>query len=129
MDVMRKRPLSTLFLAAALVLGLAAPAAADPGVIIRGTAVCDHDGGWWVVTWTVTNPYEVAGTIGNVRAEPPGRAIVGLPQRVAAGETVTATQRLLTTEYTAHLQLDVNWDDGPVTYDHHWPVYIKAFCG
>ena len=128
------RPFTTFAIAGALVLGLATPAAAsgaaaDPGVVIRGVAACDHDTREWVITWTVRNPYDAAGTIGNVRVAPPGRPLVALPQRVGAGETVTGTQRLLATEYSAHVQLDVNWDDGPVTYGHHWPVYIKAYCG
>ncbi|GAA0810286.1 hypothetical protein [Spirilliplanes yamanashiensis] len=127
------RPLTTFALAGALVLGLATPAAAagtaaGHGVDIRGVAACDHDTREWVITWTVRNLTDVAGTIGNVRVDPPGRPLVALPQRVDAGATATGTQRLLASEYTARVQLDVNWDDGPVTYDHHWPVYIKAYC-
>ncbi len=124
------RPFATLALVVGLVLGLAAPAAAADSstITIRGYAECDHETRSWLITWTVSNSADVAGTTGNVRMDPPGRALVGLPRRIAGGETVTATQRLLTTEYTAHLQLDVNWDDGTVTYDHHWPVYIKSSC-
>ncbi len=129
------RPLATAALAAILVLSAAAPAAAEAasaqrGVDIRGTADdCDRDARGWVVTWSVTNVYDVAGTIGHVRADPPGRPVEALPQRIQPGETVTGTQRLAHGEYSARLTLDVNWDDGPVTYDHWWPIYIRAFCG
>jgi hypothetical protein len=45
------------------------------------------------------------------------------------GETVVGVQRTLWSEYTASIVLDVNWDDGPVTYDHNWPTYIRTYCG
>jgi hypothetical protein len=100
-------------------LGLATPAAAalDHSLSIRGTAVCDAEAREWVITWALTNLSEASGTIGNVRAYPAGRPLVGLPNRVQPGETITGTQRTLASEYTAYLVLDVNWDDGPVTYD------------
>jgi hypothetical protein len=37
-------------------------------------------------------------------------------------------QRLLAHEYTGYLIFDVNWDDGVVTYDHAWPIYIRITC-
>jgi hypothetical protein len=105
-----------------------AAAASDHSLSIRGTAVCDAEAREWVITWTLTNLSEAAGTFGNVRAYPAGRPLVGLPGRVQPGETVIGTQRTLASEYTAYLVLDVNWDDGPVTYDHNWPTYIHMFC-
>ncbi|WP_258724803.1 hypothetical protein [Cellulomonas sp. NS3] len=117
---------STLVL---LGLGLA-PAQASSGLTadIRGTCVCDSTVGEWVVTWEVTNHRDVAGTIGNVRAYPAGRAIVGLPNRIEPGQTVQGTQRLRSWEYTGSIAFDVNWDDDTVTYDHTWPIYIKITC-
>jgi hypothetical protein len=111
-------------------VGLAAPAVADSdhSVSIRGWASCDAVAHEWVISWTLTNHSDVYGTIGNVRAYPPSRALVGMPNRVAPGETITGVQRTLASEYTASLELDVNWDDGPVTYNHRWPTYIHAFC-
>jgi hypothetical protein len=119
---------ATLGLVAAL--GSTGPAAAstDRTVVIRGTAVCDRETGDFVVTWTVTNSADTAGTVGNVRVYPPGRPLVALPDRVPPGETVAGTQRLRGNEHTGHVQLDVNWDDGPVGYGYHWPVYIKMGC-
>lgn len=124
-------------LALAATLGLlaavasAAPASASTGhhLVIRGSAVCDHDTAEYAVTWTVTNPHDTAGAIGNVRMYPPGRALVALPNRLQPHQSIVGTQRLLGSEHTARLQLDVNWDDGTVTYDHQWPVYIKFGCG
>ncbi|AEE45953.1 hypothetical protein [Cellulomonas fimi] len=115
-------------LAAGLAL-LAPPATgADRFLDIHGTATCDSEHGQWVVTWALTNHAEVAGTFGNVRAYPASRPLVGLPDRIQPGQTVTAEQRLLATEHSGEILLDVNWDDGVVTYDHHWPVYIKTHC-
>jgi hypothetical protein len=119
-------------LAAALVLlGLGlAPAHASAGltVDVRGTCVCDSAAGEFLVTWEVTNHGDVAGTIGNVRAYPAGRALAGMPDRVQPGETIRGEQRLLSSEYSGWIAFDVNWDDGTVTYDHTWPIYIKMAC-
>jgi hypothetical protein len=96
--VRRLRGLIVLSAAAITVsVGVAAPAAADPdhSVSIRGWASCDAVAHEWVITWTLTNQSEVAGTIGNVRAYPPGRALVGMPNRAAPGETITGVQRTL----------------------------------
>ncbi len=111
-------------------VGTASPAvaASDHFLSIRGTAVCDAEARQWVITWTLTNHSGVTGTVGNVRAYPPSRPLVGLPNRIPPGETVSGVQRTLASEYTASLALDVNWDDGPVTYDHNWPTYIRTFC-
>jgi hypothetical protein len=125
------RKITILSLTAVLAsVGIAAPASASAEhfIAMRGTAKCDADAQQWVITWTLTNESDVAGTIGNVRVYPPDRALVGMPSRVQPGETVTGVQRTLASEYTAQLILDVNWDDGPVTYNHHWPTYIKMFC-
>jgi hypothetical protein len=110
-------------------LGLA-PAHASTGltVDVRGTCVCDSAAGEFVVTWEVTNHGDVAGTIGNVRAYPSGRALAGMPNRVEPGQTVRGEQRLLSSEYSGWIAFDVNWDDGTVTYDHTWPIYIKMAC-
>jgi hypothetical protein len=126
-------------LRAALPLGLAtiiasvsaptrAVASETHSVTIRGTAECDHDAREWVITWTLTNDSDNAGTVGNVRAYPAGRALVGLPRRVQPQETISAVQRTLASEYTASIVLDINWDDGDVTYNHNWPVYIYSSC-
>lgn len=115
-----------------MIAGLAAsPAAADGSrfVAVRGLAVCDPVADRWVVTWELTSHADVAGTIGNVRVEPAGRPLVGLPNRLPPGGTITGEQRLLADEYTGSIAFDVNWDDGPVTYDHHWPIYIRTHCG
>lgn len=107
-----------------------APAQASSGLDadIRGTCVCDSAAGEWVVTWEVTNHRDVAGTIGNVRAYPAGRALVGLPSRIEPGQTIQGTQRLPSWQHTGSVAFDVNWDDGSVTYDHTWPIYIKTAC-
>jgi hypothetical protein len=105
-----------------------AVASTTHSVTIRGTAACDHDAREWVITWTLTNNSDTAGTTGNVRAYPAGRALVGLPGRVQPEETVSAVQRTLASEYTASIVLDINWDDGDVTYNHNWPTYIHTFC-
>ena len=104
-------------------------ASTDRYVDIRGLAECDAVADQWVVTWELTNHVDVAGTIGNVRAYPASRPLVGLPSRIQPGETIRGEQRLLADEYTGEIRFDVNWDDGPVTYDHHWPVYIYVRCG
>lgn len=119
-------------LAATLVLlGLGiAPAHASNGlsVDVRGTCACDSTAGEWLVTWRITNHEDVAGTLGNVRAYPASRALVGLPNRIEPGQTIEGTQRLLASEYSGSIAFDVNWDDGTVTYDHTWPIYIKITC-
>ncbi|GIG21091.1 hypothetical protein Cch01nite_18150 [Cellulomonas chitinilytica] len=118
--------------ALAAVVALAAPpasASSDRDIAIRGLAQCDAVAGQWVVTWEVTNHADVTGTIGNVRAYPASRPLVGLPSRIQPGETVRGEQRLLASEYSGEILFDVNWDDGPVTYDHHWPIYIYLYCG
>lgn len=96
---------------AALALGLAtiivsvgvetrAVASTTHYVTIRGMAACDHGAREWVITWTLTNNADTAGTTGNVRAYPAGRALVGLPRRTQPAETVSAVQRTLASEYT-----------------------------
>ncbi|MDC7121201.1 hypothetical protein OMK64_06600 [Cellulomonas fimi] len=125
------RLLSSCLVVVGTVLGVAAaPAGADADhpVDIRGLARCDSAAGEWVVTWEVTNRAGVAGTIGNVRAYPAGRALVGMPNRVQPGESVHGEQHLLASEYSGEIVFDVNWDDGAVTYQHHWPVHIRASC-
>jgi hypothetical protein len=107
---------------------LPASASTSRWVEIRGLAVCDPVAGQWVVTWEVTNHSESWGTLGNVRALPAARALVGLPDRLPPGDTIRGEQRLLAWEYTGSITFDVNWDDGVVTYDHTWPVYIKITC-
>lgn len=97
-------------------------------VDVRGLAVCDPVAGQWVVTWEVTNHSELWGTLGNLRALPAGRPLVGLPNRLPPGGTIRGEQRLLASEYSGSIAFDVNWDDGVVTYDHTWPVYIKITC-
>jgi hypothetical protein len=103
-------------------------AAAEHYVDVRGLAACDAVAGQWVVTWELTSRAEVPGTIGNVRAFPASRALVGLPVRIQPGETIHGEQRLLASEYSGEIRFDVNWDDGLVTYDHHRPIYIFIRC-
>ena len=105
------------------------PAASDHWIEVRGIAVCDWDARQWVVTWELTSHAQTPGTLGNVRVSPPGRPLVGMPNRIFPGETIRGEQRLMSWEYSGDIVFDVNWDDGPVTYDHHWPVYIKSWCG
>jgi hypothetical protein len=113
----------------AAVIATATPAlASDKFLTIRGTAVCDSAAGEFAVTWTVTNPNEIAGTVGDVRAYPAARSIVGVPERLEAHKTAVATQRLRYTEYTGQIQLDVTWDDGEVVHDYNWPIFIKMGC-
>jgi hypothetical protein len=118
--------------AAAIIVSLGTPtpavAASDHTVAIRGVAACDAAAREWVITWTLTNQSDVTGTIGNVRAYPPGRALVGMPNRMSSGETISGVQRTRAWEYTASVEFDVNWDDGVVTYNHHWPTYIHSWC-
>jgi len=127
--VVRRAAACLVALAAAVAL-VAPPASATSSHVlwIRGLAECDAVAGEWVVTWEVTSTAEVPGTIGNVRAYPAGRPLVGMPNRIQPGETVRGEQRLLASEYTGQIVFDVNWDDGSVTYDHHWPVYIYVRC-
>ena len=125
------RRLAACLLILGAVLGTAsAPAAASSSYVvdIRGLAVCDPAARQWVVTWEVTSRAETPGTIGNVRVGPPSRPLVGLPNRIFPGETIRGEQRLMAWEYSADITFDINWDDGPVTFDHHWPVYIKSWC-
>ena len=129
--VRRVRGATVLSSAIVLALvGTASPAvaASDHPLSIRGTAVCDAEARQWVITWTLTNSSDVAGTIGNLRVYPPSRPLVGLPNRIPPGASISGVQRTLASEYSASLVFDVNWDDGPVTYDHSWPTYIHAFC-
>jgi hypothetical protein len=122
----------TISLAIATPVHAASEAAPEAGsehaLSIRGVAACDADAREWVITWTLTNLSEATGTIGNVRAYPAGRALVGMPNRIQAGETINGVQRTLASEYTASLEFDVNWDDGLVTYNHNWPTYIHSWC-
>lgn len=118
-------------LALAAVVVLAAPPASatnDHSLDIRGLAQCDAVAGQWVVTWELTSRADVPGTIGDVRAYPASRPLVGLPSRIQPGETIRGEQRLLGSEYSGEIVFDVNWDDGQVTYDHHRPIYIYARC-
>jgi hypothetical protein len=117
--------------ASVVALHAGSPAAAADGdreLSIWGTAACDRAAGEWIVTWTLTNQYDVAGTLGNLRAYPPDRPIVGLPSRIAPGASIAGVQRLLAAEHTASIVVDVNWDDGPVGYNYHWPTYIYSTC-
>jgi hypothetical protein len=124
-----RRPALAGLLGLTAVLASATPASATGRYLsIHGSAVCDREAGEFAVTWTIENANDVAGTIGNVRVYPPSRPLVGMPHRIQPHETIQGTQRLLRTEYTGHLQLDVNWDDGVVVHDYHWPIYIKVGC-
>jgi hypothetical protein len=115
--------------AGALVI-TAAPASAEPfrSMTVAGYAACDAASAEWVITWTVTNEFDVAGTLGNVRVTPADRTVDGLPAIVEGGATVTGTQRIPAVESTASVTLDVNWQYGPVTYNVYRPSYIKASC-
>ncbi|MGY4642359.1 hypothetical protein [Cellulomonas sp. URHB0016] len=126
----RRAAVAVVALVAALAL-VAPPASATSShfIWIRGLAQCDPVADQWLVTWELTSSADVPGTIGNVRAYPAGRPLVGMPNRIQPGETIRGEQRLLSSEYTGEIIFDVNWDDGLVTYDHHWPVYIFVRCG
>jgi hypothetical protein len=108
----------------------AAPANAEPfrSMSVAGYAACDTASAEWVITWTITNEFDVAGTLGNVRVTPADHPLDGLPAIVEGGATVTGTQRIPAVESTASVVLDVNWQDGPVTYNIYRPSYIKASC-
>ena len=108
----------------------AAPASAEPfrSMTVAGYAACDSASAEWVMTWTVTNEFDVAGTLGNMRVTPADHPVEGLPAIVGAGETVTGKQRIPATDSTATVTLDVNWHDGPVTYNIYRPSYIKTSC-
>ena len=129
------RRLAACLLCLGVLLGAASvPATASTGsagywIEVRAIAVCDWDARQWVVTRELTSHAQTPGTIGNVRVAPAGRPLVGMPNRIFPGETIRGEQRLMSWEYTGHIAFDVNWDDGLVTYDHHWPVYIKSWCG
>ena len=112
----------------AVLAGTATPAfaAQDHEVMIRGTAVCDHKTGQFAVTWTVTNPNDLDGTIEKVQSEPVNRPIK-LPTRLEAGETVLGAQTLKGSEYTGRISFDVNWADGE-NHSYNWPIYIKFAC-
>jgi hypothetical protein len=126
------RRLAACLVALVALLGLTqSPASASSShhIDIRGLAVCDAATQQWVVTWELTSYADTPGTIGNVRVHPAGRPLVGMPNRIQPGETIRGEQRMLSWEYTGEILFDVNWDDGLVTYNHHWPVYIKGTCG
>jgi hypothetical protein len=130
-SVTAARRAAACFVALLAAISVSAPpaAASDHRLDLRGLATCDVVADQWVVTWELTSHADVPGTIGNVRAYPASRPLVGLPGRIQPGETIRGEQRLLSSEYTGQIVLDVNWDDGLVTYDHHWPIYIYARCG
>ncbi len=112
----------------AVLAGTATPAFAsqDHDLKIHGTAVCDRGTGEFAVTWWVTNPNDIAGTVEDVRPEPANRPIK-LPRQLEAGKTVLGTQWLKGSEYTGRISFDVNWADE----EHHtysWPIYIKFAC-
>lgn len=123
---------AAMCLGALAVQGAPASAANDPEPFrylhIAGTAVCDAPAGEWVITWAVTNTFNVGATIGNVRSTPADHAIANLPTEIPAGQTVTGVQRIPSTTYSAYLVFDANWHDGPVSYNVNWPVHIKMFC-
>jgi hypothetical protein len=125
-----RRPIAAAAFAVLGTLAIATPAVAatDKTLPIRGTATCDREASEYVVTWTFTNPNTVAGTIGNVRAYPADRSLVGLSSRIMPGETIAATQRFPGAEHSGRVILDVNWDDGEVGYNYWWPVHIKFSC-
>lgn len=120
--------LAASLVATGLVLPSAVADTTSHWVDIRGSAVCDHEAQQWSVTWHVSSRSEAWGTLGNVRAYPAGRALVGMPNRLPPAATIAGEQRLLPWENTGSIALDINWDDGPVTYDHSWPIYIKISC-
>ena len=98
-------------------------------VDVSVNTICDAAAGEWVISYNVTNPNPIAGTIGNIRVMPAGRPLVGMSPRLYPLGTVTGTQRIPANEYTASITFDVNWDDGVVTYNSYRPVYIKSTCG
>lgn len=120
--------LAAVLLATGVAMPSAGAATTSRWVDIRGSAECDPAAGQWKVTWSVASHAEAWGTLGNVRAYPAGRALVGMPNRLPPGATIAGEQRLLPWENTGSIALDINWDDGPVTYDHSWPIYIKIAC-
>lgn len=120
--------LAVVLLATGLTMPPATASTASHRIDIRGLVVCDPAAEQWVVTWSVTSHAEEWGTIGNVRAYPAGRALVGLPNRIPPGATISGEQRMLAAEYTGSITFDVNWDDGDVTFNHYWPVYIMTTC-
>jgi len=124
-------------LGAAALFGTATPAAAatvaqvqiQPPTILA-TASCDAAARQWVVTYQVTNPNTVAGTIGNIRVTPAGQPLVGLPSRMFPGMTIVGTQRVGGAEPSASITFDVNWDvDLIVTYNHSQSIRFGTTCG
>jgi hypothetical protein len=120
-------------LATALVcagVSAATPASAEPvrAMYVAGVAACDPAAGEWVITWTVANGFDVPGTVGNVRVTPAGHPLAGLDPVIEPGATATGTQRIPASMSSASVTLDVNWLDGPVTYNTYRPAYIKASC-
>jgi hypothetical protein len=124
-------------LGAAALFGTATPAAAatvdqvqiQPPTIVA-TASCDVAARQWVVTWQVTNPNTVAGTLGNLRVTPLGQPLVGLPNRMFPGMTIVGTQRVGGAEPSASITFDVNWDvDQIVTYNHSQSIRFGTTCG
>jgi hypothetical protein len=121
--------MKTLALLGALAfLGVPAAPAVATNPAVTASATCDFAAQEWVVTWSVTNPNAVEGTIGNVRVTPPGQPLVGLPNRLPALGTVTGTQRVGGNESAARVTLDVNWDDNTVTYDATGSIALGR-CG
>src|SRR4051812_23242217 len=125
------RALIAVACCAAVPLALSTPAAAAVGttdyhMVVNTYPGCNFSAGEWVITWTVSNPNPVAGTIGNVRVAPPG-ALVGLPNRVLPGESVQGIQRA-PGNVTASVTFDVNWDDGLVTYNEGRSINLGQ-CG
>jgi hypothetical protein len=118
-------------LCAGLLAALASPAAAaEPTryLYMSASAQCDAAAGRWVITWSVTNAGDVAGTVGNVRVTPAGYAVASLDPVIEAGATETGVQYIPATTHDASLTVDVNWHDGPVTYNIYRPAYIKNSC-
>src|SRR5690349_5023185 len=105
----------------------AVPAEDNHQVVVNAYPGCDFVAAQWVITWTVTNPDPVAGTIGNLRVTPPS-ALVGMPERVLPGETVQGVQRVPGDAFEASIAFDVNFDDGVVTYNEQGTVPLGR-CG
>ncbi|RZU53240.1 hypothetical protein EV385_5143 [Krasilnikovia cinnamomea] len=134
MSPIRARFVGAPWLATSVTVLLAAPSpgaavtGADRVPEVAGRAVCDTALGEWFITWSVTNPHSMAGTLGNIRVAPVGHPLVGMPNRVLPGQTATGGQQAPPDGYTASITFDVNWDDGAVTYDVYWPIYIRIGC-
>ena len=116
-----------------VLLAPAAPARAATvndtrSVFVHGFGVCDFQAARWGVVWSISNPQQVAGTIGNVRVTP-AYPLVGMSNRLYPLGTVSGQQSFPGNIQVATITFDINWDDGIVSYNDSGYVALPGLCG